>query len=104
MALKFSSILATSWSKTSFGISLLRISGRGMKIFVWSVIVAVNLVFAFNGTLQWVQCWPVSKQWTEEMTEGRCLSPRVVQSSFTFVAGILLRWNKRWAQRNNTPP
>ena len=82
----FASILAASWSKTSFAISLLRISGKGARKFIWFVIVSVNLVFALGGTLQLVQCWPVSKQWTLGM-EGKCLDHTVVQSLFTFMAG-----------------
>lgn len=85
----FALILAASWSKTSFAISLLRIAGARARVCTWFVIVSVNLVFAANGIVQWVQCWPVRKQWDAEMVEGTCLPPDVVQNFITFVAGRL---------------
>lgn len=83
----FASILATSWSKTSFATSLLRITSGGTRACVWLIILSVNLVMAANGTLQWVQCWPVRKQWNTGM-EGTCIPHHVVQNYNTFAAGV----------------
>ena len=82
----FGSILATCWSKTSFAISLLRISTGRTRAFVWFIIVSVNLVLGSNGVIQWVQCWPVQKQWYYQL-EGSCFPPKIVQNYNTFVAG-----------------
>ena len=83
----FCSILATCWSKTSFAISLLRISnGSHMRMFIWFIIISVNLVLGANGAIQWVQCWPIQKQWYRDI-DGSCFSPKVVQDFNTFVAG-----------------
>ena len=89
IAAGFGSILAACWSKTSFAISLLRISDGRTRLFVWFIIVSVNLVFASIGVVQWVQCWPVKKQWHADMKEGWCLADDVVQNFNTFVAGML---------------
>lgn len=90
----FASILATSWSKTSFATSLLRITSGGTRMCVWLIILTVNLVMAANGTVQWVQCWPVRKQWNTGM-EGTCLPHIVVQNYNTFVAGGSVRGELR---------
>ncbi|KAK4119115.1 hypothetical protein N657DRAFT_650534 [Parathielavia appendiculata] len=82
----FGSILATCWSKTSFAISLLRISNGWVKWFVWFIIISVNLVLGSNGAIQWVQCWPIQKRWNYWM-EGNCFEPKIVQSYNAFIAG-----------------
>ena len=82
----FGSVLATCWSKTSFGLSLLRISTGKTRVFVWFIIVSVNLVMGSVGVIQWVQCWPVQKLWHWEM-EGSCFAPNIVQNHNTFAAG-----------------
>jgi hypothetical protein len=82
----FGSVLATCWSKTSFGLSLLRISTGKTRAFVWFIIVSVNLVMGSVGVIQWVQCWPVQKLWYWEM-EGSCFPANIVQNHNTFAAG-----------------
>lgn len=82
----FGSILATCWSKTSFAISLLRISTGGMRAFIWFIIITVNLVLGSNGLVQWIQCWPIQKRWYYEM-EGTCFPSQIVQNYNTFFAG-----------------
>jgi hypothetical protein len=86
VAAGFGSILATCWSKTSFAMSLLRISNGWVKWFVWFIIISVNLVLGSNGALQWAQCWPIPKRWHYEM-EGTCFPPKVMQDYNAFVAG-----------------
>ena len=63
MAAGFGSILATCWSKTSFAMTLLRISDGRMRRFVRFIIITVNLVLGSNGLILWIQCWPVKKTW-----------------------------------------
>ncbi|KAH6623400.1 hypothetical protein F5144DRAFT_595577 [Chaetomium tenue] len=100
----FGSILATCWSKTSFAISLLRISTGRTRVFVWFIIVSVNLVMGSVGVIQWVQCWPVQKLWYYEMA-GSCFPPEIVQNYNTFTAAYsglmdivlaLLPWKIIW--------
>lgn len=82
----FASILATSWSKTSFAMSLLRISTGQVRTIFWVIIVSVNVVFGVNGLIQWIQCWPIAKEWNWYMA-GTCWSSVVVQNYNTFSAG-----------------
>lgn len=100
----FGSILATCWSKTSFAISLLRISDGRVRWFIWFVIITVNLVLGSNGAIQWAQCWPVAKRWHYEL-EGECFPSKTVQNYNTFVAAYsglmdiilaLLPWKIIW--------
>ena len=82
----FSTILATAWSKTSFGITLLRISNGWVKWFVWFIIISVNVVLGAVGTVHWVQCWPVAKLWTPTM-RGTCIPLHYVEDFGTFASG-----------------
>lgn len=82
----FASIPAAAWSKTSFAITLLRITDGWMKRFVWFIIITVNIVLGVNGVIQWVQCWPVQKLW-EPKLHGTCMPSMVVQKYNTFVSG-----------------
>jgi hypothetical protein len=80
-------IIAAAWSKTSFAITLLRLSDGRMKKFIWFVILSTNLVIAASGVFQWVQCWPLEKLWRPELT-GMCLRKRVVNGYNIFTAGM----------------
>ncbi|KAK0638990.1 hypothetical protein B0T16DRAFT_338091 [Cercophora newfieldiana] len=102
----FGSILATSWSKTSFALSLLRISTTGrVRIAVWVIIISTNLVFGALGLMQWIQCWPFAKLWNSKM-EGSCWPSYIFQgygafaSAFSGLADItlaILPWKIVWA-------
>jgi len=105
MAAGFGTILATCWSKTSFAITLLRISDGSMRYFIWFIIIAVNLVLGSNGVIHWIQCWPVQKTWHYYM-EGSCFPADIVKDYNTAVAvfsGVmdivlaLLPWKIIWS-------
>ncbi|KAK4149827.1 hypothetical protein C8A00DRAFT_37577 [Chaetomidium leptoderma] len=109
MASGFGSILATCWSKTSFAITLLRISEGRMRQVILFIIISVNLVLGSNGVIHWVQCWPVEKTWHYHM-EGSCLPADVVRNYNTAVAvfsGVmdivlaLLPWKIIWGSAIN---
>ena len=82
----FATILGTIWSKTSFGITLLRISAGRMRWLVWFIIISVNLVLGISATIHWAQCWPLKKLFYYDMA-GTCLPLHVVQNYQTFAAG-----------------
>lgn len=69
-------ILAAVWSKTSFAMTLLRITGHKTKVAVWVVIISINLAMSVNVVTTWVQCDPVEKGLDREVP-GRCWDPRV---------------------------
>jgi len=82
----FATILAACWSKTSFAMTLLRITQGWTKGFVWFVIITVNLTLAMTATIQWAQCSPIEKIWISEM-EGTCLPRKLIINLNTFAAG-----------------
>ncbi|KAI0429361.1 hypothetical protein F5Y09DRAFT_342794 [Xylaria sp. FL1042] len=55
------SILAATISKTSFALTLLRISSGWAKWTVWFVIVTINVAMSLSLIFNWVQCTPVEK-------------------------------------------
>ncbi|KAJ2989600.1 hypothetical protein NUW58_g3386 [Xylaria curta] len=55
------SILAAAISKTSFALTLLRISNGWVKCVIWFSIVTVNVILSLSVIFNWVQCTPVEK-------------------------------------------
>jgi hypothetical protein len=85
----FATILGTIWSKTSFSITLLRISTGRLRWLVWFIIISVNLVLGVSATIHWTQCWPLEKLWNYNM-EGTCLPRETVQNYQVFASGTWL--------------
>ena len=86
----FATILAAAWSKTSFGITLLRISKGWVKWFIWFIIISVNIVLGVSATIMWTRCWPVKKLWFPE-TEGTCWTTVTMERYQTFTSGTSLQ-------------
>lgn len=70
------SVLAAVLSKTSFAITLLKLSTGWMKGFVWFSIVTMNLTMGWLAILPWASCSPVAKLWFIDLP-GSCWSPKV---------------------------
>jgi hypothetical protein len=82
------SILAALWSKTSFAVTVLRISSGRTKAFVWFIIVTVNACLGVAIVVTWAQCTPIEKIWRPSL-EGECW-PKDVQVRYNiFTAGEL---------------
>jgi len=64
-------ILAVLWSKTSFAITLLRLTEGKTKFFIWFVIVSMNVSLGLLALFTWVQCTPVAKSWNKRL-DGTC--------------------------------
>lgn len=64
-------ILAAAWSKTSFAITLLRISQGWMWITVWCIIASMNILLGLSALFVWIQCTPIEKSWNLTV-EGSC--------------------------------
>ena len=82
----FWSILGTAWSKTSFAITLLRISEGRIRWLIWLIILSVNVVLYLGAIFMWVQCNPPKKTFTPEMA-GKCWDPQVIVAYNSFSAG-----------------
>jgi len=51
------SVIATAWSKTSFGLTLVRLCvDRWSAVFVWLIIISINVVMFPRGLILWWQC------------------------------------------------
>lgn len=69
-------VLATVWSKTSFGITLLRITEGKMKPVIWFILVSMNIAMHLHALFPWIHCNPISKGWFRDQP-GTCWSPEV---------------------------
>lgn len=83
-------VLAAAWSKTSFALTLLRLTRPAKNCFslrsvVWFAIWSTNLAIAASGVFQWAQCWPLDKLW-RQWIPGQCLPLGVVNGYNMFVA------------------
>ncbi|KAK4459330.1 hypothetical protein QBC42DRAFT_232002 [Cladorrhinum samala] len=81
----FANILAAAWSKTSFGITLLRISSGWDKWLIWFIILSVNIVLGVSAAIMWTRCWPVAKLWHPEI-EGTCWTTVTLERYQTFTS------------------
>ena len=78
-------IFAAVWSKTSFGMTLLRIASGRTKVAVWFCLVSMNLLMGINAFTTWLQCNPIQKGWMPDLP-GECWDRRV-NAYFGVVAG-----------------
>ncbi|KAH8648679.1 hypothetical protein BX600DRAFT_442966 [Xylariales sp. PMI_506] len=84
----FFSILGALWSKTSFALTMLRltsgnISFNWIRVTIWSIIITMNVFMLLSGLLTWIQCTPVNKIW-DRTAPGTCWDADVVPAYDTF--------------------
>ncbi|KAH8888517.1 hypothetical protein GQ53DRAFT_724516 [Thozetella sp. PMI_491] len=79
------SILAAQLSKTSFAITVLRISSGWLKRLVWFIIISVNIALGLALAFTWSQCDPIEKTWMP-WVEGTCWSKFIVARYNMFTA------------------
>jgi len=79
------SILAAVWSKTSFAITLLRITQGWLWVAVWCIIVTMNVAMGLSALFVWIQCTPVEKSWNP-LLEGTCFSRDTIIDFLVFSA------------------
>jgi hypothetical protein len=79
-------VAAISWSKTSFGITLLRISHGWIKMIVWFIIISMNILFALSPILHFASCTPLRKVWNP-LVPGTCWDLKVGVYYDIFVSG-----------------
>lgn len=65
-------LLATPGSKTSFAITLGRISGPRLTAALWCAAISMNVSQVTCLVVQWTQCTPLKKSWNP-VVEGICL-------------------------------
>ncbi|KAL2130080.1 hypothetical protein VTI74DRAFT_6918 [Chaetomium olivicolor] len=64
-------ILAIVSSKTSFGITILRLARDKLRVFLVVVVVAMNIAMLLQAVFVWVKCDPIEKNF-RPMMPGRC--------------------------------
>ncbi|KAI0100309.1 hypothetical protein GGR51DRAFT_533145 [Nemania sp. FL0031] len=98
------SILAASISKTSFALTLLRISNGWVKCVIWFAICTINTAMGLSVIFNWVQCTPVQKNFYI-FTPGTCWPKTTLIQYNAFAAGYsgavdimlaLLPWKIIW--------
>ncbi|KXX73068.1 hypothetical protein MMYC01_210263, partial [Madurella mycetomatis] len=67
----FTSVISVACSKTSFAITLLRLTDGWMKWFIWGLLVLLNVTQYLSGLFFWVSCNPPAKTWNF-MLPGEC--------------------------------
>lgn len=98
------SILAATWSKTSFALTLLRLMQGRLKVLLWVIIVSINIFMGLNALFMWVRCTPVQKTWNP-FAPGTCWEDHIYPNYGMFAAGYsaaaefalaLLPWKVIW--------
>ena len=83
------SLIAIPVSKSSFAVTLLRlVTRRWQKMFIWFVIISMNVALWICGILLFVQCNPIEKNWNKTMP-GRCWKSKVQDDYSVFAGGKL---------------
>jgi len=97
-------IFAAIYSKTSFAITLLRISEGRTRILLWFIIISVNIALGGSALIPWIQCRPVEKNWNV-IVPGKCWNLKIFSyygmagSAYSGAMDILLAfipWKMFW--------
>ncbi|KAK5626298.1 hypothetical protein RRF57_002013 [Xylaria bambusicola] len=98
------SILGATISKTSFALTLLRISSGWIKWTIWFAIITINVAMGLSLTFNWIACTPVEKSFNASIP-GSCWPRETLIGYNTFSAAYsgamdillaLLPWKIIW--------
>ena len=101
------SCFASTLSKISFGVTLLRLTSGPLRAFVWFCIITLFLVMIPSALLTWISCRPMAKAWNHAL-EGECWDGRATVGYGIFNAAwcvaadfalALLPWKLVWGLR-----
>lgn len=93
------SLTAAIWSKTSFALSMLRLTQGWLKALVWFIIVSMNIAMGLSALFVWVQCTPIEKSWNP-FVDGMCWPPYVLVYYNIFSAGNVTAYADVFASRS----
>lgn len=82
----FTSVIAVACSKTSFAMTLLRLTDGWMKWFIIVITVVHNLGQSMSAIFFWVSCNPPAKTWNP-LLPGECWPTAVTIDYSLFVGG-----------------
>ncbi|KAG8160809.1 hypothetical protein KVR01_009073 [Diaporthe batatas] len=78
------SILGAAWSKTSFAVTLLRLTvASHVRYLVWFIIISLNIFLTFTAFLPLFSCTPVGKRF-DPRVDGNCWDRTVVLTLTVF--------------------
>ena len=98
------SICSAVWSKTSFAITLLRLTKEKWRQFVWFTIISMNITMGLSALFVWIHCLPLEKTWNPTVN-GTCWSKSGkvnydifsgVFSGFMDITLAMLPWKLVW--------
>lgn len=78
--------LGAAWSKTSFAITLLRITSKWVKVGLWVIVATLNIFMTFSAIIPYIWCTPASKGWSPTI-QGTCWDRKVTIRYSMFAAG-----------------
>lgn len=82
------SICASAWSKTSFALTILRLTDGRLRKLIWALIISMNVFMGVTALLNYIHCWPMEKLWDFTGTvPGTCWPIEVVINYDIFSAG-----------------
>lgn len=64
-------LTALSLTKTSFAVTLLRLTTEKTRALIWFIIISLNITLGFSAAIPWIQCTPIAKTWNTTL-EGHC--------------------------------
>lgn len=82
----FFSVFAASLSKTSFALTLVRLSHGWLRGVIWFIIITLNLVLGSAMISMWTKCKPVAKIWNGAL-DGTCVPGSTIVVFYQFTAG-----------------
>ncbi|KAL1893490.1 hypothetical protein Sste5346_006318 [Sporothrix stenoceras] len=97
-------VTAAVWSKTSFAITVYRLSSPKVKWALIFIVVSMNLAMGLGCVFSWVTCRPIRKAW-DPAVEGTCWSIQTLNkyslfsSSYSGVMDVVLAiipWTLLW--------
>jgi hypothetical protein len=78
-------LVAAALSKTSFALTLLRLTEGGLQVFVKAVIVTLNATLFVNAILPFVRCNPSAAAWNP-LVQGTCFDIQISLRFSVFAA------------------
>lgn len=79
-------ITGSVWSKTSFGLTLLRITDGWYRKFIWFCIITMNIAMFLSALFLWTSCTPIRKTWDTEV-KGTCWDQKTSAYYNIFASG-----------------
>ncbi|KAM0807745.1 hypothetical protein AB5N19_08085 [Seiridium cardinale] len=78
-------LLGAACSKTSFALTLLRLTNGRLKMAVWGIIITLNITLFVNAILPFLRCMPIEAAWKSDV-QGKCFDIEITIRFSVFAA------------------